>query len=81
MKSSRQEQARLLELQGIDIEIARLDYKAKTLPVLEKLEQAERGRDAHIPTVLLELEVVCSVNVTSLESCRQLTRCDCIRPN
>ena len=47
MKSSRQEQARLLELQGIDIEIARLDYKAKTLPVLEKLEQAERGRDAH----------------------------------
>ena len=47
MKSSRQEQARLLELQGIDIEIARLDYRAKTLPVLEKLEQAERGRDAH----------------------------------
>lgn len=47
MKSSRQEQARLLEIQGIDIEIARLDYRAKTLPVLEKLEQAERGRDAH----------------------------------
>ena len=47
MKSSRQEQVRLLELQGIDIEIARLDYRAKTLPVLEKSEQAERGRDAH----------------------------------
>ena len=47
MKSAREEQARLLELQGIDIEIARLDYRARTLPVLEKLEQAERGRDAH----------------------------------
>jgi predicted nucleic acid-binding Zn-ribbon protein len=47
VKSSRQEQVRLLELQGVDIEIARLDYRAKTLPVLEKLEQAERGRDAH----------------------------------
>ena len=47
MKSSQEEQLRLLELQGIDIEIARLDYRARTLPVLEKLEQAERGRDAH----------------------------------
>lgn len=47
MKSAREEQSRLLELQGIDIEIARLDYRARTLPVLEKLEQAERGRDAH----------------------------------
>lgn len=47
MKSAREEQARLLELQGIEIEIARLDYRARTLPVLEKLEQAERGRDAH----------------------------------
>lgn len=47
MKSTAQEQIKLLELQGIDIEIARLDYRARTLPVLEKLEQAERGRDAH----------------------------------
>lgn len=47
MKSSREEQVRLLDLQEIDIEITRLDYRAKNLPVLAKLEQAERGRDAH----------------------------------
>lgn len=47
MKSQREEQARLLQLQGIDTEISRLDYRAKTLPVLEKLAQAERGRDSH----------------------------------
>jgi predicted nucleic acid-binding Zn-ribbon protein len=47
VKSPRQEQLRLLDLQGIDIEITRLEHRAKTLPVLEKLAAAERSRDAH----------------------------------
>lgn len=47
MKSSGEEQMRLIELQDLDLEMARLDHQAKTLPVLKELAQATEGLESH----------------------------------
>lgn len=47
MKSSAQEQQRLIELQDLDLQLAQLDHQAKTLPVLKALAQAQEGHDSH----------------------------------
>ena len=47
MKSSGEEQMRLIELQDLDLEMARLDHQAKTLPILKELAQATEGLESH----------------------------------
>ncbi len=47
MKSSGEEQMRLIELQDLDLEMARLDHQGKTLPVLKELAQATEGLESH----------------------------------
>ncbi|MFM8841907.1 MAG: zinc ribbon domain-containing protein [Actinomycetota bacterium] len=47
MKSSAEEQRILIELQDLDLQIARLDHQAKTLPVLKELAQATEGFESH----------------------------------
>lgn len=47
MKASKGEQLQLLDLQGIDIELARLDHQARTLPVLKELARATEGLESH----------------------------------
>jgi uncharacterized protein len=47
VKSSAQEQQRLIELQDLDLQLAQLDHQAKTLPVLKALAQAQEGHDSH----------------------------------
>ena len=47
MKSPVDEQRRLIDLQDHDLQLARLDYKAKTLPLLKELEHATQGFESH----------------------------------
>lgn len=47
MKSSAEEQRILIELQDLDLQLARLDHQAKTLPVLKELAQATEGFESH----------------------------------
>lgn len=43
MRSSADEQQRLIELQDLDLQVARLDHQARTLPVLKELAIATDG--------------------------------------
>lgn len=47
MKSSADEQKRLIELQDLDLHLARLDHQSKTLSVLKELTQATEGFESH----------------------------------
>jgi predicted nucleic acid-binding Zn-ribbon protein len=47
VKSSAEEQRILIELQDLDLQLARLDHQAKTLPVLKELAQATEGFESH----------------------------------
>ena len=47
MKSSAEEQRNLIELQDLDLQLARLDHQAKTLPVLKELAQATEAAESH----------------------------------
>ncbi len=47
MKSSAEEQRSLIELQDLDLQLARLDHQTKTLPVLKELAQATEAFESH----------------------------------
>lgn len=47
MKSSAEEQRNLIELQDLDLQLARLDHQTKTLPVLKELAQATEAFESH----------------------------------
>jgi predicted nucleic acid-binding Zn-ribbon protein len=47
MKSPVDEQRRLIDLQDHDLQLARLDHKAKTLPLLKDLAHASEGFASH----------------------------------
>ena len=47
MKASKSEQLQLLDLQGIDMELARLDHQTKTHPLLKDLARATEGLESH----------------------------------
>lgn len=47
MKSSAEEQRNLIELQDLDLQLARLDHQTKTLPVLKELAQATEAAESH----------------------------------
>ncbi len=47
MKSSAEEQKDLIELQDLDLQLARLDHQTKTLPVLKELAQATEAFESH----------------------------------
>jgi predicted nucleic acid-binding Zn-ribbon protein len=47
VKSSAEEQRNLIELQDLDLQLARLDHQTKTLPVLKELAQATEAFESH----------------------------------
>jgi predicted nucleic acid-binding Zn-ribbon protein len=47
VKSSAEEQRSLIELQDLDLQLARLDHQTKTLPVLKELAQATEAFESH----------------------------------
>jgi predicted nucleic acid-binding Zn-ribbon protein len=47
VKSSSEEQRNLIELQDLDLQLARLDHQTKTLPVLKELAQATEAFESH----------------------------------
>ena len=47
MKSSAEEQRSLIELQDLDLQLARLDHQTKTLPVLKEFAQATEAFESH----------------------------------
>jgi uncharacterized protein len=47
VRSPEEEQARLIELQDLDLRLAQLNHQAKTLPILKELAQAQEGFDSH----------------------------------
>ena len=47
MKSSAEEQRNLIELQDLDLQLARLDHQTKSLPVLKELAQATEAFESH----------------------------------
>lgn len=47
MKSPAEEQRRLIQLQDLDLSLARLDHQAKNLPVLKELALAKESYESH----------------------------------
>ena len=47
MKSSAEEQRNLIELQDLDLQLARLDHQTKSLPVLKELAQTTEAFESH----------------------------------